>query len=153
VCSSIADADSKVIGRINKADDYRTLLADGVVGHESKEFFDGPPERFYYVPQEVTEAEIHRWADALVVLAEADGLRAELAWNHMSDIAYDPCVVLIRRNGSHALGPNVFPHDQALSAEWHRPVAEAEWREKLEAARRKAGISRGKIDDRKRTES
>jgi hypothetical protein len=124
------------MGPINVDDDYRTLLVDGVVGHEFYVFSPRDGSGDY-------EGEVCLWADALVRLAEADGLRVGLAWSHVDDVAFDPCVELLKRDGAYMRGPNVFPFDQARCAEWHRPRAEAEWRETLEAARRKAGISPG----------
>jgi hypothetical protein len=116
---------------INVHDDYRTLLVDGVVGHEWHDF---------PFSTDAVEDEIRRWAYALVRLANADGLRAGLMWCHADDVAYDPGVELLSRDGSYLGGPNIFPYDQASSAEWHRPRAVAEWGERLEAARRRAGI-------------
>jgi hypothetical protein len=121
------------MGEINVHDDYRTLLADGAVGHGSHEFpWRGRRSEW--------ERGISRWANDLVKLAKADGLRAGHFWVTYSDIDADPCVELLRRDGAQMGAPNTFPWDQVSMAEWHRPQAVAEWGETLDAARRRAGI-------------
>jgi hypothetical protein len=105
--------------------DYRTLLADGVVG------WRGDPDQ---------RDEIYRWAEALARLAESDGLRARVMWCHAGEVAWAACVELTKRDGEPLEGPNVFPYDQATMAQWIRPLAIGVWGKTLKLARRRAGI-------------
>jgi len=88
------------MGEINVQDDYRTLLADGVVGYR------GPVDH---------EDELGRWAKAIERLGEADDLRAGLMWCHADDVYWDPCVELMksaRRHSAHVVpGLHHAPRD------------------------------------------
>jgi hypothetical protein len=123
--------------RVAAAEDYRTLLADGVVGYQIGSFSAGSHRR---------------WASELIVLAERDGLQAGLRYMHADDADFEvflhagdrfldnggggthPCVHLA---GDRLSGPgsNVYPYDQQAAAAWYRPRAEADWGESLAAAR------------------
>lgn len=108
-------------------DDYRTLLADGVVG-----FTRARTWRVY-------DRDLRQWQSELTALAEADGLRAELSWMHNDDVEFWPLLELTRRDGERMPGPNIVPYNQQAAAAWHRPRAEAEWGKVLAAARERAG--------------
>ncbi|HST13263.1 MAG TPA: hypothetical protein VLJ44_00255 [Gaiellaceae bacterium] len=110
--------------------DYRTLLADGIVG-----FTRSPTPSF--------EADHRTWASTIIALAEADGLQAGLFYMHgdvgemwaTNDGAIDPCVHLLHGDHSSEPNSNIYPYDQQAAAAWFRPRAEVEWGESLVAAR------------------
>lgn len=113
------------------AEDYRTLLADGIVGYTGRA---GP------IPEEEC---LNKWESELVALAEADDLEAALFYMHMdaatyratSDFGLDPCIALLHGDHSRDPGSNIYPYDQQAAADWHRPRAEAAWGETLAKAR------------------
>jgi len=110
--------------------DYRTLLADGVVGYTDERSLAHLDVDEWKRPRDA-------WSHALLRLAKSDGLKAGQAWVRDDDIAFEVCVELVTRSGKLLGGPNIYPYDQAAMAAWHRPRAEAEWGEALERARAK----------------
>jgi hypothetical protein len=104
--------------------DYRTLLADGVVGEPAG------------------DAQLEAWSEELIKLAAADGLHAGLMWGRLDDVYFEANVQLLRRDGLPMGSPNIYPYDHGAKARWHRPRAEAEWGSVLDAARLGAGITK-----------
>lgn len=109
-------------------DDYRVLLADGVVPHPG---LSRRPRRW---PKDADA-----WAVELRAMAEADGLRADYWCKQLGDNFGEPHVALFVKSGPSSRVS--APYDHAIEAAWWRPRAEEEWGERIQIARRKAGLS------------
>jgi hypothetical protein len=115
----------EVVGEAQLADDYRTLLRDGIVLWPRGGGVEDAWPRLHT-----------RWAAALETRAQADGLRCRVAYLRRDRGEVWPAVTLTRARPGGSGGP--WPPEQAIEAARTRPLVEREWGAALARARRRA---------------
>jgi hypothetical protein len=104
----------------NVADDYASLLRDGVV---------------LWTDASDADVFVRPWVAQLVARANADGLKAGLIWYHDDDQAFWPSVELFTPDGQKLGLEGVWPPTQDGLAARVRPLVERTWGATLERAR------------------